>query len=174
MRIIIDGYNLIRRVPQLREIDRADLEEAREFLLRELSAYRSGKGHRITVVFDGAGSIHLGGSRHKVGGVTVVYSPQGRDADSVILEMLRQGQADVAVSGDREIADAAVRAGVTPVTPERFWDRVQEEEYRRMKGEEPEDAPFDSARGRGRRTQHAGGKKLSKEKRRDRGRMEKL
>ena len=174
MRIIIDGYNLIRRVPELREIDRADLEEARESLLRELSAYRSGKGHRITVVFDGAGSVHLGGSREKVAGITVVYSAQGRSADQAMGEMFRNGQADVAVSADREVAETARRAGVTPVTPEHCWDRVQEEAYRRYKGEEPEDAPFDSPQGRGRRKKSAGGRKLSKEQRRDRGRIEKL
>ena len=71
------------------------------------------------------------------------------------------------MSGDREITDAARRSDVTPVGPDLFWDKVQEEAYRRHKGEEEE-------QGAGRSAQGAGGRKLSKEKRRDRGRLEKL
>jgi predicted RNA-binding protein with PIN domain len=167
MRIVIDGYNLIRRIPELRALEREDLESGREGLARELSAYRAGKRHGITVVFDGADSVHLGGGSEKVAGVTVRYSPQGRSADSVIREMCREGQADVVVSADREITDAARRAGVTPVSPDLFWDRVQEEMYRRLKGdEEIENGEW--------KMEMPKKRKLSKEQRRDRGRVEKL
>jgi len=168
MRIIIDGYNLIRRIPELRALDSQDLESGRDSLVQELSSYRSGKGHRVTVVFDGAESVHLGGGSGKVRGITVRYSPQGRSADSVIMEMCREGQADVVVTADREIVDAAKRASVTPVSPELFWDKVSEEMYRRMKGEEGEEEDA------GRSTQHAAGRKLSKGLRRERSRIEKL
>ena len=166
MRIIIDGYNLIRRIPELRALDRENLEAGRDTLVRQLSAYRAGKGHRMTVVFDGAESVHLGGSTEKIGGVAVRYSRQGESADSVIRKTCGEGQAEVVVSGDREITDAAARAGVTSVSPEHFWDRVQEEMYRRMKGEEDE--------GEWRKEKEERGRKLSKEQRRDRGRIEKL
>lgn len=167
MRIVIDGYNLIRRVPELRALDREDLEAGRETLVRELSAYRAGKGHRITVVFDGAESLHLGGGSERVAGISVRYSPRGRSADSMIREMCREGKAEVAVTGDREIVDSVKRWGTTAVSPELFWDRVQEEMYRRFKGEEEEQE--EGKRGKGEK-----GRKLSKELRRDRGRIEKL
>jgi predicted RNA-binding protein with PIN domain len=167
MRIVIDGYNLIRRIPELTALDRESLEAGRNGLVLELSSYRAGKGHRITVVFDGVDSVHLGGSSDKTGGISVRYSPRGRSADSVIIQMCREGQADVVVTGDREIIYAAKRTGVTPVSPDLFWDMVQKEFYRRFKGEEEEEHT-------GRSTQHAGGRKLSKEQRRDRGRIEKL
>ncbi len=166
MRIVIDGYNLIRRNPELRELDRENLEEGRNALVRELSVYRGGRGHKITVVFDGTEAIHLGGGAEKVGGITVRYSSRGHSADTVIIQMCREGQVDVVVTGDREIMDAARRSGVTPITPEHFWDRVHEEMYRRFKGEEEEG---ERLRDKGER-----GRKLSKEQRRDRGRIEKL
>ena len=166
MRIIIDGYNLIRRVPELRALDRADLEAGRDGLVNELSTYRAGKGHRITVIFDGAESVHLGGGSEKVAGITIRYSARGQSADSVIQKMCREGQADMVVSGDREITDVARRAGVTPVSPDLFWDKVQVEMYRRFKGEENEE---EEKRGKGEK-----GRKLSKEQRKDRGRVEKL
>jgi predicted RNA-binding protein with PIN domain len=175
MRIVIDGYNLIRRIPELRTLDSQDLEAGRDRLAHELSAYRAGKGHPITVVFDGAESIHLGGHNEKVRGVSVRYSPQGRSADSVIMEMCREGQADLIVSGDREIIDVAKSAGVTPVSPDLFWNKVQEEMYRRFKGEEPEDEDGGHrAKGAGRKAKGAGGRKLAKEQRKDRGRIDRL
>ncbi len=167
MRIVIDGYNLIRRIPELRALDRADLEAGRDGLVNELSTYRAGKGHPITVVFDGAESIHLGGGSEKVAGISIVYSAQRQSADSVIQKMCREGQADLIVTADREIMDAARKAGVTPVSPDLFWDKVQEEMYRRFKGEEPDEDE-------GRRAKGGGSRKLSKEQRRDRGRVEKL
>ncbi|UCG38785.1 MAG: NYN domain-containing protein [bacterium] len=166
MRILIDGYNLIRRVPELRAEDRSDIALGREALLQQLSAYRAGRGHRITVVFDGTASVHLGGSHETVRGVAALYSPQGMSADQVIRRMCRENQADVVVSGDREITDAAERAGVTAVAPELFWDRVQEEMYRRLKGEEEE--------GEGRKVKGEGGRKLTRGQRRDRQRIAKL
>jgi predicted RNA-binding protein with PIN domain len=166
MRILIDGYNLIRRVPELNKVDRMDLQEGRDALLGQLASYKAGKGHRITVVFDGADAFHLGGNREKTRGITVHYSPRGASADLVILEAIGKKEADMLVSADRELTDAAARSGVTALAPEFFWNKVQEEMYRRMKGEEPEDS--------GSRTRGAGGRKLSKAQRRDRGRVEKL
>jgi predicted RNA-binding protein with PIN domain len=167
VRIVIDGYNLIRRVPELRALDMEDLESGRDSLVQELSAYRARKRHKITVVFDGAEALHLGGCSEKMAGITVRFSARGQSADQVIQNMCREGGADLIVTGDREITDVARRAGVTPVGPDLFWDRVQEEAYRRMKGEDEEE-------GAGRGAQGAGGRKLSKEKRRDRSRIDKL
>ena len=167
MRIVIDGYNLIRRIPELRALDRDDLEAGRVGLASELSTYRAGKGHPITVVFDGADSIHLGGGSEKVAGITIRYSARGQSADQVIQKMCREGQADLIVTGDREIIDVAMKAGVTVVSPDLFWDKVQEEMYRRFKGEEDEEG--ERGKGKGER-----GRKLSKEQRKDRGRVDKL
>ena len=91
------------------------------------------------------------------------------------MEMCREGQADLIVSGDREIIDVAKSAGVTPVSPDLFWNKVQEEMYRRFKGEEPEDEGGGRrAKGAGRKAKGAGGRKLAKEQRKDRGRVDKL
>jgi predicted RNA-binding protein with PIN domain len=166
MRILIDGYNLIRRIPELREADRQDLAEGRDALLEQLSLYRSGRPHKISVIFDGADAIHLGGGSERVGGISVRYSARGRSADQEIIEACRNGQADLLVSGDRELTDAAARNDVTAVSPDLFWDKVQEELYRRFKGEEEE---VERGKGKGER-----GRKLSRNQRRDRGRIEKL
>jgi predicted RNA-binding protein with PIN domain len=166
MRIFIDGYNLIRRIPELREADRVGLREGREALLKQLASYKTGKGHLITVVFDGTDSVHLGGTAEKVRGIKVLYSPRGRNADRIILEAFRGKEVDLLVSADRELVEAARRDGVTAVSPDLFWDKVQSELYYRLKGEALEE------QGAGHRAE--GGRKLSKAQRKDRQRIAKL
>ena len=63
MRIIVDGYNLIRQWPELAMLDRADLQSGREALIRELQAYQRAKRHQITVVFDGRERGEMSGGR---------------------------------------------------------------------------------------------------------------
>lgn len=166
MRILIDGYNLIRRIPELSMVERQDLEEGRRHLIEELSGYRAGKGHRITVVFDGAGAVHLGGSSEKIKGISVIYSPQGRTADQVIVSRCRDGQADLLVTADRGIIDQVGSSDVTTVGPDRFWARVEMEKYSRLKGVDHDNGELRPGGGKGR--------KLSKKDRRNRRRLDRL
>ena len=166
MRILIDGYNLIRKIPELQRLDRIDMEEARENLIQELSAYRRGKRHRIEVIFDGAEAPRLGGSGSRQAGITVRFSCRGSSADQLILEALKNGEADVLVSADRELTDAAGRSEVTAISPGQFWNKVLEEIYRSYKGEEDQE---EGIPGKGQ-----GGRKLTKSGRRDQARMDKL
>ena len=164
MRILIDGYNLIRRVPDLALLDREDLEAGRERLVAELSEYRSAKGHRITVVFDGAGSGRLGASRENIRGISVVYSPAGRSADDILRSMCLGGEADLLVTADREVAQAANSRRITVVEPEGFWGRLEAERMRKLKGLEEEEE----------RPPHRPGRKPSKRRRQDIKRLTRL
>ena len=157
MRIIIDGYNLIRRIPELERLDRADMEEARQALIRELSLYRGGKRHQIVVVFDGIEALHLGGSKTRDRGVTVLFSPRGKNADRLILDALRNREADVLVSADRELISAADGSEVTSVSPALFWEKVGREMYRQFKGEEGEEEDPPRRAPVGRKLSKAGG-----------------
>ncbi|MFV1957746.1 MAG: NYN domain-containing protein [bacterium] len=139
MRILVDGYNLIRRIPELALADREDLERGRDALVDALSQYRSGRGHKITVVFDGADSYSQGGGVEKVRGIAVIYSRHGRSADDVIISMCREGNADLLVTADSDLRRKADDSGVPSAHPEFFWDRVQGEIYRMLKGALPED-----------------------------------
>lgn len=166
MRIIVDGYNLIRLIPELAALDRADLAEGRDCLIREISGYRVSKGHRITVVFDAGGSPHLADRSRKEGGVSVVYSGSGRPADDVIVDLCRSGGADLIVTADRGLSERAGREGVEVVAPRLFWERVESERYRQLKGVlEEDDEERQISRPR---------KKLTKKERRRRSMIDKL
>ncbi len=137
MQIIVDGYNLVRRSAFLAELDRQDLEAGREGLLQELVSYQAFKRHRITVVFDGRERGYPVERREKRGGLLVVFSRQGEEADEVIRRLSVPGA--VVVTSDRELAEAVERAGAIAVDVEVFWAKVEEETYRRLKGIEEEE-----------------------------------
>jgi len=113
MHIIIDGYNLIRQSDTLRPLERAALEDGRKALLQLLTEYKKRKGHAITVVFDGWQGGSFREEQQKTAGVRVIYSRIGESADEVIKRLVRarRGEETLVVTSDREIRDAAERAG---------------------------------------------------------------
>lgn len=145
MRILVDGYNVIRRLPELRAVERAEgLSAGREALCAHLRAYRRARGHAITVVFDGAG-----GPGASSGGLTVRFSRAGETADAVIARLLEAGGSGaVVVSSDTGVAAAARRAGAAAVTAEEFGARLEAVAIGALKGAE-EESPPDPAKGKG-------------------------
>jgi predicted RNA-binding protein with PIN domain len=87
-RIIIDGYNLLHRLPDLARLADSDLERAREILVSRLIGYRATKNARITVVFDGRGpQATLPGARSATG-VEIVFSRAPESADTRIKSII--------------------------------------------------------------------------------------
>jgi len=85
-RIVIDGYNLIYAMPELARLVNSDLELARDGLVSKLAVYRSGRGVRVTVVFDGQSMAVQQG--RPPGGIEVVFSRAPQNADAKIKNML--------------------------------------------------------------------------------------
>ncbi|MBI4414370.1 MAG: NYN domain-containing protein [candidate division NC10 bacterium] len=147
MRILVDGYNVIRRLPELRAVERAEgLAAGREALCAHLRAYRRARGHAITVVFDGAGGT---GASSGGGGLTVRFSRAGETADAVIARLLEAGGSGaVVVSSDTAVAAAARRSGAAAVTAEEFGARLEAVAIGALKGAEEESPPA-PAKGKG-------------------------
>ena len=112
--IIIDGYNLIGTT-------HGDLSVHRDKLILLLSEYRKLKAHDITIVFDGWKS---GGAREetlKTGGISVIYSRLGENADYVIKRIIgREKKEWIVVSSDRDVAAFAWANGCIAVPSARF------------------------------------------------------
>ncbi|MCI0371578.1 MAG: NYN domain-containing protein [candidate division NC10 bacterium] len=147
MRILVDGYNVIRRLPELQAVERAEgLAAGREALCSRLRAYRRGRGHAVTVVFDGAGGA---GESSGAGGLTVRFSRAGETADAVIARLLEAGGSGVVVvSSDTAVAAGARRAGAAAVTAEEFGARLETVAFSVLKGLEEESPPA-PAKGKG-------------------------
>ncbi|HRR41737.1 MAG TPA: NYN domain-containing protein [Syntrophales bacterium] len=127
MRIVVDGYNLIRQSDTLKRIDKLSIEAGRRELIKRLARYARHRGHRVTVVFDGwmAGSPIE--EREVMSGITVIYSKRGEKADEVIKRLVRQtGEETVVVTSDREVAGAVSRAGAVAVPAPIFEARLDE------------------------------------------------
>ena len=119
MRWLIDGYNVIRRSPELSSREMVSLEAGRQALCELLSATARASGDAFTVVFDGAGAGGTGSGRI---GVNVVFSSAHENADRVLIRLARQGGA--VVSNDREVRQRVARAGAVVVTTDEFLARL--------------------------------------------------
>ena len=125
MRIIVDGYNLIRQSPSLSQIEDQDLEEGRRELVRRLSDYQRRKRHQILVVFDAAEGVHSSQKQEWVQGISVTYSRRGETADEVIKRLAAAGREGVVIiTSDRELASFAERQGSTAIRSEEFEQRL--------------------------------------------------
>lgn len=119
MRWLVDGYNVIRRSPELLSQERVSLEAGRQALCRLLAGTARASGDQFTVVFDGAGG---GGASSGGAGVRVLFSSARERADQVLARFAAQGGA--VVSNDREVRRAAERAGAIAVTTDDFLARL--------------------------------------------------
>ncbi len=118
MPLLIDGHNLIGRLPDLRLDDPDD--EAK--LVARLRTYCARTRKRITVVFDrglpGGHSWELSG-----GGVEVVFAATGHTADGILCERVRQARDPrglTVVTSDREVITVARARGARVVRSDEF------------------------------------------------------
>ena len=115
--IVVDGYNLVLRSPELRPGAERTLEQARDKLVNLLSWALGTGDARIVVVFDGAESG--GGDEGGSGRVEVRYSRPPQKADDVIRALVEDQVERVerltVVTSDLEVARhaRAMGAGVS-------------------------------------------------------------
>lgn len=88
--LIIDGYNVINKIPVLDEKTSISLEFARNFFISILRKFCLDKTfNKIIVVFDSkADNFYT--QKQSYGKLEVIYSFAGRDADNVIVDILRK------------------------------------------------------------------------------------
>src|SRR5712692_2687456 len=123
MRWLIDGYNVIRRDPDLRGREEESLEAGRTALIRLLVAAARSTRDEFTVVFDGA---RVSGGAPSAGRIRVVFSRPPLTADDELMRLARQMRSGaVVISSDRKIQDAARRAGSAVLTAEQFLKALE-------------------------------------------------
>ena len=118
MPILIDGHNLIGRLPALSLQDPDDEEK----LVGLLTSYRARTGKAITVVFDPGEAFALASARRR-GGIEILFAPHGGSADAVIARRVQRSknpQAWLVVTSDGELAGAVARSGARVKSAEVF------------------------------------------------------
>ena len=122
LQYLIDGNNLIWKIPELKKLQKNESERtaAREKLLYKLQRHFAGKKVQVTVFFDGAPHAKLGGA------VKTKYSYE-RKADELILEAidaLKTKHTATIVSSDRGITDYAKVNGCKIIKSEQFAETL--------------------------------------------------
>ncbi len=118
MPILVDGHNLIGRLPALSLHDPDDEEK----LIQVLQVFRTRKRKAMTVVFDPGESYALPASRRQ-GGVEVVYAPHGSSADAIIVQRVQRSRRPddwLVVTSDRLLAEKVTRLGARVQSSEAF------------------------------------------------------
>jgi predicted RNA-binding protein with PIN domain len=118
MPILIDGHNLIGRLPSLSLEDPDDEMQ----LVGMLMSYQARTGKAITVVFDPGGAHSLAQTRTR-GRVKTVFAPHGGSADRIIehrVQQSRNASEWLVVTSDRELADSVARQGARVHSAEAF------------------------------------------------------
>ena len=82
--VIIDGYNFIFAIDELRRLAESDLARCRDVLTRMMCDYTSFKKCRAIIVFDAYKRKGGEGSTEEIGAVTVVYTRERQTADAYI------------------------------------------------------------------------------------------
>ena len=132
--LIVDGYNVLRSGSRYRWQPRADedytddfFNTARERLINDVANY-AGRDMGAIIVFDAADNELSEGSRTKIGGVQVIFSPAGQSADKVIEKLAhdaRERQVEtLVVTSDATIQDTVFGNGVDRMSADGFSHEV--------------------------------------------------
>jgi len=130
--LIVDGYNVIHQDQRYRALATDDLDAARTRLVEDVAGFAVG-GYRAVVVFDGGGNPSSDGAPHHVAGVTVIFSPSGETADSVVESLARRcrerGERVTVVTSDAATQWTVFSGEVTRMPAREFSARLVETEY---------------------------------------------
>jgi predicted RNA-binding protein with PIN domain len=119
---IVDGYNVIRRVRELRIVEQqGDLEGGRNALLHRIRSSKFLASTHVIVIFDGATGIRY--SRPGPPGIDVRFSTPPQNADRAILTALKSRAVTgeiVVITADRDLEWEAKRLGAQVIDPEKW------------------------------------------------------
>lgn len=121
MVVLVDGYNVTKEAH-----DEWDLEQQRDWLEQSLRALASQTNASFDVVFDGAGIV-TSGARETSSGVRIRFSPEGVEADDVIIADVRtvdRARPVTVVSSDKRVRSGARDGGANLLTSRQLLDRV--------------------------------------------------
>jgi uncharacterized protein len=136
MDVIVDGYNVIFKIPELgANTKKCEIEVLRNRFLSILAQYKEKRRHKLIVVFDGKGS----GVSYKsnISGIGVVFPRPGLDADEEIKRMVRNSKHPreiMVVTSDREIRRFVEKCGCKVMGALEFYRDVTKKIVHRTAG----------------------------------------
>jgi predicted RNA-binding protein with PIN domain len=142
--LIIDGYNVIRRVPSFLRAEREGLESGRSTLLLALEDYASAHGYGVTVVFDGGSRprefMPALARQERFAGIDLIFSERGETADTAIVRLVEERRSarqqgiehcegdDIVVSDDYAIRDEVLEHGAFVMAVQELFKAMQQKQ----------------------------------------------
>ncbi|NOZ63070.1 MAG: NYN domain-containing protein [Calditrichaeota bacterium] len=127
---LIDGYNVIHKIPELRSAMKTSLEKARNALIRRILTYLATKKIEITLIFDGDDVGFVGNPYERKRRLHIYYSHAPEKADPLIKRFIRQ-KADSAqlflVTEDNDLINFGKSRGVKNISPAQFYQLLRKE-----------------------------------------------
>ena len=114
---IVDGNNVIGKIPELFKLQKSDKQRSREQLVYLLQRYFHNKKINLTLHFDGFANIPLPLSKGKI-----IYS-ENKTADSLIkenIERIKNRKNIILVTSDNELKNFGKACGCTIVSSKDF------------------------------------------------------
>lgn len=128
--LLIDGHNLIGRLPDISLSDPDDEQR----LLAKLEAALAGTSGRVLVVFDPGPTPPVDAPPYRGGRIEVTFARPPDRADDVIMGVIRSDPNPkhiTVVTADREILACARRRRCRIIKPDRFGARLRQRPTRR-------------------------------------------
>lgn len=122
MKLIIDGYNLLKNVLRLQHIS----SDMRNQFLKRLGIYSQKKSVEILIVFDGGDASFNYSER--IYGLEIIYSGFIDSADDVIMRIITAHVYQenlLIISSDRQIIDLATSRRIDILKSEEFYNLLQ-------------------------------------------------
>jgi uncharacterized protein len=123
MHYIIDGHNLIGKMP---DISLKDPDDEVKLVLRLKSWTAESKKRQVTLFFDG-GTLGSHLNRLSSSNLKVIFATSGKTADSLIIHHLRQlknPRESTLITSDHEIINAAKSLRIRTMLSEEFIERM--------------------------------------------------
>lgn len=129
MHFMLDGYNVLMRIPELfgKRVD-IPFEPTREGLLQFLAKYRpqGSEKNDVSVVFDGFTAMKMDWQTLRKKGIQVIFSDE-KSADDKIFQMVQDTERHretVVVTDDRELSERIGYLKVKVVSIQEFLSKV--------------------------------------------------
>lgn len=118
MFVLIDGHNLIGKMPNISLSDFDDEEK----LIYYVRRYQARINQNVIIFFDSGQNYNIG-RKQTIGKITVIYAPVDKTADELIVNRLRKAKNPrqfLVVSSDRLIQREAKWAGAKVISSTKF------------------------------------------------------
>lgn len=84
----VDGYNVINKWPNLKDLSKENLADARNLLIEELAEYKSLSGEELVIVFDAYNLDRIKETIIEKYGMKIVFTKRFQTADTYIERQL--------------------------------------------------------------------------------------